>query len=82
MATILSAEFNQITMQTQYIVLYMTRQVVSADTFDLSIVSIDSLEESLDKIGCVTRPNHLRHLTPNCYKTCRIYDPKSFVTGQ
>ena len=55
MATILSAEFNQITMQTQYIVLYMTRQVVSADTFDLSIVSIDSLEESLDKTGCVTR---------------------------
>ena len=59
MATILSAEFNQITMQTQYIVLYMTRQVVSADMFDLSIVSIDSLDESLDKTGCVTRPTHL-----------------------
>ena len=47
MATILSAECKPITMQTQYVVLYMTRQMVSADTFDLPIVSLDSLEESL-----------------------------------
>ena len=47
MATILSAECKQITMQTQYVVLYMTRQMVSADTFDLPIVSLDTLEESL-----------------------------------
>lgn len=47
MATILSAECKQITMQTQNVVLYMTCQMVSADTFDLPIVSLDTLEESL-----------------------------------